>query len=531
MNDPLVIAYDVLVVLMGSSWGLVSLWAAQSDRPRWQRALAVALPLCLFLRLPAYEPILFFFLQLAIVCIAIWIAQPRRADVTNHKFTLKELLGLTFVIAIMLVVVVRCDADVVWVWLALLSGGIAFGLTTLLATWVTKNGAASRWLSATLGVALLALPVSTWDAMALSFPEWDRTAISISLFRSATTPFKFALAHYAVWLCTLALSLVIMALALWAWQKATSEIARERSRGLMSCGLIALLLIAPIAYVFANLPPNQDVIVNKEGPDGYQLMREATRLYVNGQVLGGDYTMTTDQELRDALQESEAAIVRTRQAIAMPFHIERHELNLNEMLNDVQFMRGLARVFAGEGELAIREERYDDALKSALDTVQLGRRIYDSTLMMSLVAVAIESMGHDQLARLRGRLDEQATQHAIESLEAADFEVPIEQVVANDLAWSQREFGWRVRLYRAFERSARVDSLENAYESYDLASKRAAAYRRLLALDFAIAEFKRKNNRLPGSLDDLSIRDSLKIDPFNVAVSYTHLTLPTILRV
>ena len=515
MNDPLVIAYDVLVVLMGSSWGLFSIWTAQSVRPRWQRAFAVALPLCLFLRLPAYEPILFFSLQLAVVCGAIWISQFRRESTANHKFTLKELLGLTVIVAIMLAVFNKCEADTIWIWLALLSGGIAFGLTTLLAAWVAEHGTTRRWLLAILGVAMLAFPVSTWDAMSLNFPEWDRSAISISLFRAATTPFKFALAHYVAWLCMLALSLVVMTLALWAWRKATSEIARERSRGLLSSGLIALFLIAPIAYVFANLPRNENVVVSEDGPDGYPLLREATRLHVNDQVLGGNYVMTTDEELRDALQESETAILRVRQAIAMPFHIERHDLSLNEMMKDVSLMRSLARVFAGEGELAVREERYHDALQSALDTVQLGRRIHGSTLMMGLVAVAIESMGHDQLTRLRGQLDEQSTQHAIESLEAANEECPIEQVVANDLAWSEREFGWRVKLYRAFEQSARVDSLEDAYESYELASKRTSAYRRLLAMDFAITEFKRKNNQLPQSLDELPIRDSLKVDPFD----------------
>ena len=63
-------AYIMLVVLMGTGWGVVSLWTATSKSHRAVRLSVPVLLLSLFLRVPAYEPVLFFAIQVDVASVS-----------------------------------------------------------------------------------------------------------------------------------------------------------------------------------------------------------------------------------------------------------------------------------------------------------------------------------------------------------------------------------------------------------------------------------------------------------------------------
>ena len=89
-----------------------------------------------------------------------------------------------------------------------------------------------------------------------------------------------------------------------------------------------------------------------------------------------------------------------------------------------------------DAELARREKRWDAALESSLDTVQLGHRIDDGSLVHGLVGVAIEAMAHSMLSELRVDLNEQQRQRLVAALSHADqYATPYAAILAADRAW------------------------------------------------------------------------------------------------
>lgn len=509
------LAFTVLVVLMGSAWGVVSLWAANSKFHLAFRLGAVALPLGLFVSVPAYEPVLFFALQATVVAVGVAVAAPRESEVSRLKFSLKSLLIGTLVASALLTVAARTNIPSRWTGLSLVAGSVSLGITTLLAAWTTRPWSLTKPIVAVVCLAVASIPVGLWDSLVINFPEWDKAGGSPAFFAPGKTASQVVIASTCFWFGILLATYLLLMLTLFCWSLFKEDGVAWKKR-LGTVGIVSLLamMVLPVACVYVCIPPAPVGRTISADSNGYDVLVEAGDHFVNSGAI--DFPQqATDAQLAAAMQKNAKAISMVRDASRIPFEPPR-DWNINAMLVHTQFIRSMARVFMADSILARRQGRIDDVITNSLDIIQLAHRTDESNLMTGLVSIAVESMGHQMLAGVRQDLNEVQSRRVIEVLTDIDANATtLDEVMAAEAAWAYQMYGWRRQLYIAMSTVGGVDDLERINVASEQAKNRSATVRRLLLIDIAIRDYQRREQSLPNSLAELSLDAALFVDGFS----------------
>ena len=126
------VSIALLAILMISGWGLISIAWIRGELSLLVRILLTSIFVAALLSVEAYEPILFFTIQLTTIA-AVHLFCLRHEE--RRNFFSPRSLSLFAVIAVGIAVVFsrsRIDGED---WLELFSAGIASGFATLLAVW------------------------------------------------------------------------------------------------------------------------------------------------------------------------------------------------------------------------------------------------------------------------------------------------------------------------------------------------------------------------------------------------------------
>ena len=509
---PVPATYAALLVLMGTAWGAISLWAATSNLHWAVRLIALLLPLCVFLNVPAYEPFLFFALQSIVIAVGVAMYRPGLAD-QKIRFSLKSLLVSTVVASLLLAVGVRTDIPSWLTWLSLVAGATSLGLATLLAA--SKIRWWKKLVVAPFGLAIAAVPMGLWDALLLGFPEWDRTTVPNIMGGAAATTGQFFIAETCGWFGVLLAVYVLLnlILGLWSFSRGRDRTVWKKVASQVAAACMLMLIIVPVVAVYLRLPPPEtrtdEVAVEK---NGYDLLLEAqSHLVENGATDFPD--QASDQQLAAAMQKNAKAIALVRDASKLPFHPPKH-WNMPSIMTHGQHIRACARVFFADSVLARRQGRFDDVLTNSLDTIRLAHQTDETTLVTGLIAIAVESRAHATLARVRTELNAAQSKRLIAELSEIDYHAStIDEIMSAELKWSFQMYGWRRQLYVALsELRGLGDPLETITAATGEARNRSAVVRRLLLLDLAIRDYKRESNAWPSSLEELRLDPRLLVD-------------------
>ena len=511
---PVPITFAVLVVLMGTAWGAISLWAATSPLHWAIRLFALVLPLSFFLNVPAYEPILFFASQSLLIAVGVAIRDRCVAD-QKIRFSLKSLLVATVVASLLLAVGTRTNILSRSTWLSLVAGSTSLGLTTLLAAWKIR-----WWKKLVVGpvaLAIAAVPLGLWDALLLGFPEWDRSAAPNIMGGATATARQFFIAETCGWFAVLLAVYVLLNLifGFLSLSRGGDRVQWKKWVGHVGMACLLLLMIVPVLAVYLRMPPpetlNRKIAVAKSG---YEVLMEVQdHLVENGAT---DFpNQASDEQLAAAMEKNAQAIALVREASRLPFN-PPEDWNIPSLMGHAQLIRGCARVFFADSVLARRQGRLDDVLASALDTIRLAHQTDETTLVTGLVAIAVEARAHHTLARVRSELTSRQAQRLIAELSEIDAHATtIDEVLSAELNWSFRMYGWRRQLFVALSELSGVgDPLETVKAASGEARNRSAVVRRLLLLDLAIMNHQRETNTLPESLGALGLDAPLLIDAF-----------------
>lgn len=518
------LAYIPLVILMASGWGLISLWATTSKLPWWVRSSSVGLLLSLFLTVPAYEPILFFALQLVTIAIGVSLPHFFRGDELGSKsFSLRSLLLAMVMAALLLSVAIRTDIPSASVWLALFFGAVSLGIATLLSSSLVQQRQWKwRTIFGALGILLgFCVPMGMWDAMLLHLPEWDRNASSLSLFRASTLPYKLFLAHFALWALVLSATYAIVAIGLRGLRGALlpsdrEALNRNRPFDVFCTAFVLCLVTIPTFLVFRAIPDRLPTPQSGDGNDCYSQLLLARESFTPSPALD-DYEDASDAQLSMALSKNQVAFAQMREALELPYQ-PNLDLKLMEMLRNAQFVRELARALVADASLAHRQGRIDDSITTLIDIIRIAHKIDDQNLMVGLVSSAIEAMGMTQLERIQEDLSPVQSQRVIDALLQIDNNAtPIDEIFEADKIWAQHQWGWRTQLYDALFPFVSSDhSFEYAMDANHGARQRANTERHLLCTRLTIGLYQRNHGgSLPESLDDLNIAGQLLSDPYN----------------
>jgi hypothetical protein len=458
-SDAEMILLAILTVASYSVVGLLAIWAGLG-RPHWfLRVAVVGGILLLLLLIPAYEPLLLFSIQSAVVILPLMLlkghwarVQAARADAGSQtaarvplrpQFSVSDLLLLTVVVAIAMAVGLRVPSDAwkfwdfvrdyvqgrfdsssPWLggattpaqgWTAFFFCGVALGISTLAAAWVGL-GRRRLWLRL---ISLFLIPTCRVMAAWLAFARasgWLASGRRKSAMASRSTN--------------------------------AGRPKLRRSARLAAVVLSLLILLPPAATlcVLAAPRPRVPEIVLPD-PNGYDDLLKAGEALAGLDVPGGPMS------LQEALDTARTGL--DRECVVPP------EYSMSDSdVRTFMALRALARAFLGEGQVAEMNGRPADAVRSYLDLFRLGQAGTRGGLPIHwLVGRAIDDIGLDALIGLRKMLTPHECGELIDTLQTLDANrEPVEDVLARKQIWLQIALDWKEQLMRWLSMIAGTDS-------------------------------------------------------------------------
>ncbi|MFC1758579.1 hypothetical protein ACFL2H_07395 [Planctomycetota bacterium] len=533
------IALATLLVSSFTSVGVLAIWAAVSPWNWFLRAASFLSLLSLLLMIPAFEPFVAFVLQGATVATGIQLSrkQLHKRSPNHLRFSLVALLQAMAIISVLTAVAVKLPTLNLLAWQNVVLIGITAGLATLTSCWVVHGRKVSwplRILSGFLLGVIVSLPLVFGDWFVMSINGWNgwppERLGTIASFASLMGGNDYTRADAVVfWATTIVGVVALLGSLLWLLS-GVYVIATEGSQKRVYCTIASLslftLVLTPSLGVYYKLMtplpiPEQSPPAN----NGYHELISAGRVAEAGKF----YAMTFDSDsastkaLRAAVTELAAAYeelhIGLSKKVRVPINYESPD---GFGLPYVSAMRSLALSTSGRAQLAIREDRLEDALEDYLDTIRLGYAIRPETLMLNaLVGIAITSIGQRGLYEQLSTLDAKQSTRAIAVLQQLESESEwADAFVYRDRIWSQHANGWHGHLVQVLSDVADHES-GWAQDAFHEAFNRERAISHLLCAELAIHAFHISTGTLPTNLDELvpEYLPAVPSDPFDPAMS------------
>lgn len=522
----------ILTVATYSLVGLLAIWAGLG-RPHWfLRVALVGGVLLSLLLIPAFEPLVLFSIQSAVVILPLMLLKSVRGHVQavgpdagatargRLQFSLLDVLLLTVVVAVIVAAAaaaeVPSDLSEFWayarnvlklpspfaplapmspaeVWMAFGLVGLGLGLSTLAAAWVAL-GRRRLWLRL---IALCLLPTS---------------AVMVALL---------ALIRSSGWLAS-------------GTPQADSPAASRpmvRRVAKLAALLLSLLILLPPLVVFCVLvvpaPDRPETVL--PDPNGYQDLVAAGKAFELAGVDNLDMVisqqpldmldMATRQQLQAFVASCGHAFDTARVGLArecqVPIWYSWADYEADDL--DISALRPVVRALRAEGKLAELEGRPADAAGSYLDMIRLGRVGTRGGLLIAwLTGRACEGMGMAALAELRESLTSGQCNDLIDTLQTLEANrEPVEEVCARDQLWGRIVLEWKWQLIHIVRTI--TGSEPDVRPLLEKAADQTQASFRLLICGLALRSYSVENAQPPEKLGDL-VPDYLRevpLDPFS----------------
>lgn len=478
--SPELILLMLLALATSSALGLVTVWAGLG-RPHWfLRIAVVGAVLSLGLIIPAHELVVVFFIQSVVVIVPLMFARHLRTRTGGARlipqYTLLDLLLVTVVVAVILTVAVNMSTDahgrcgILFFdifgfggpsppapWLIYGLPGV-FGISTLVAAWVALGGSRLRWR-------LLVLCVSPWS--------WPMAAW-LALHRAK---------GYAAGVAVVVLSLAI--------------------------------LLPPTAVYYRLLTPPPIPKTTLPDPNGYvELVRAAKQLE---NVTVPDVDTATPAQLRSFDAKYRELLETSHLALDWECQVPLEYTFEEPLFDDVVAIRQLMRAYIAQGKSAELDGRTDDAVRSYLDTIRLGRATSRGGLLVNwLVGCALEGMGVDALHGLRGSLTPEQCRHLIGTLQMFDANRQcLDEIWYRDEVWTCHVYGWPAHLLNTLEKL--LGHKDPCWAATKNVQERNRAKMRILICELALRTYYLQHGALPERLADLvpDVLPAVPEDPFS----------------
>lgn len=550
MGDWLTIGMALGVILVSSYTcvGLLALWAATSPRHwllRWMAVLAVLSPLLL---VSAYEPWIVFALQICTVVVAVrsrpwWAGWRDRKDtpcedgvVSKHRFrfSLGTLLAVTPLVAMLTAIVTRMAID--WpelnaeIWTTIVLNGISSGGAVLLGAWMYASRL--RRLAWPLSLVLclgLATVMAWYDWLYWSITVYEDWPPVPQTFKQSAFQYEFEWA----WFVTLPAVMVgtWLLVCLWfagtvrstssAHASGTASRNHKLRQTLGRCLFLVILLTAaipPVHVIWQLLHPKPVPSLPAPEPNGLDDILAAAASFEKSRILTTFDKLDSTEELAAEIATYGYAFDRLRLGLTRETQVREWPPDdlLNLSTDSLQAARSAARSLSREAELAQKQERYGDAARIALDTIQLAHAMTrDGLLVDQLVGLMIEGFGHDSLCETLHQLDANECRNTITALVEIDRgRESSNDVLRRERIWAENAYGW----FGHFRRSLDDIVLSEGSPWFAvLARKRVEAATQLLIAELALRAFQLQRGELPDRFAELTPEfvAELPFDPFD----------------
>ena len=515
--------------------GALALWAATSPRHWFIRVAVVAIVLAPLLLIPAYEPLVTFATQCAVVAAGVTIyrwRQPRRAHThppetpdseqrppaSRLRFSLSTLLLTMVLLAIVTPIAIKLPELNFAAWRSVVLVGVICGLATLVSAWmITSKRKLLAWPIGLLLCLLLGLLLCCGDWFATSLVkhlDWPPTGVArYDLRGNEREPL------FKIWLfCVPAVALLLNFIAL-LWLVPIAALSRNVSRG-FAVLILVLLAAFPLTIYWQLLHPLPMPHLTMPSPNGADDIAAAGRAFNTSPILNTNVEPNSTADLAAEVAKYANSYSQLRLGLSREVAIRPWPNDLLGSLTlafgEISDMRSASRGLMREAELAQQQRRYKDAAEISLENIHLVQSIVRNGVIIDfLVGVAIEGIGNYSLYPALQKLSpEESRDIAAKIARIEKNREPIEDVLLRDRIWSEHAYGWWGHLIVLLDDIVDQSSNEAMVRA---ALARTNVVTRLMSVELAVREYQRKQGHLPESLSLLvpEYLPKLPADPFD----------------
>lgn len=308
----------------------------------------------------------------------------------------------------------------------------------------------------------------------------------------------------------------------------TGSVARRRnaawSLAIATFALVlGVCLALPSAVVYYRLVTPLPVPAQQfPEPNGHEDFKAAWKMLGPNLLIDSmnfDPHNSPISQLGKAVDQVRAALSKGREGLTRPalFPID-YDTGLDLHINDIQKMRSLAWAFRAEGVLAVREQQFENALETFLETVDYGIHARRGGLIVTeFVGIACSSVGRSDLYHMRTELTAEQCRHAIDRIKAAIESTELhEHFALRDRIWTQHSYDWVGHLVELLENYSGDYRFFDPTD-YDKPFLREQAEMRLLIAELALQAYHLEHGQLPARLTELvpEYLPEVPIDPLS----------------
>ena len=222
-------------------------------------------------------------------------------------------------------------------------------------------------------------------------------------------------------------------------------------------------------------------------------------------------------ELRTYIEKNQEPLRQIRDGLTKQCQVpvEYTTAYINNHLPELGGIKALALVLEAEGQLAEKDGRLSDAIKSYLDGIRFSHDVARGGLLIDQVlAIACEAIAVKPLNALRSRLavnDCRLTAKALEKIELNREKFAT--VLTQERIWASHTGGWRYQLFGPIFRRMSQPAIAKT----ELKTQFREAHLRLLMLELALHAYQLEKGQLPQRLDELvpGFLTAVPPDPFS----------------
>ena len=536
-------AISLLLITSLCCIGLLATWAATSPRHWfWRTGVFVAVMLLLLL-IPAYEAVVAFSIQGAVVATGVKFFRRKNrlkdspsAD-NGTRFSLATIMLATVYVAITVAVAVRIPEQNLYAWQSLVLIGLSSGLTVLMSLWIIFGQIIRRSLRilvAFITIPLLAIPLTWGDWLIHSFVDYSSwppqpdTGYFFGLFGEYR-----GLELYVAWLFINFFSILLFSIAIWLFSflafsakaknagavKTMSHRKRIFAGGVLLSLLLTLAIPPSVIYyrLMTPLPIPETVIPN---PNGWDELYAASKQAESSSHINTitNYDTATKDQLAAAVEDLHLVYLTTEIGLnSSPICPVKYDETWFD-IDTLTPMRNLARALACRSTSFRLERKFKDSANSAMEGIQLGYASRRGGLMIdALVGIACSGVGQSMLYQVRNKLTAEHCQALTTALRKFEnlAESP-EEVLLRDRIWKQYANGWHGHLMYILDEYSN-ESLYNMDDAFLSAYRREQALMRLLQVELAIQAWQITHQQPPTSLSELvpQYLPEIPVDPFS----------------
>jgi hypothetical protein len=514
----------------------VAIWAAESRRHWFWRALAVWLCAAAMLPIGAEEPALVFCLSLPAIAVAVrtilWLASPPRQAAcqtppvqAKTQFTLRDLTAAVTLWTLWLGVAVLAMRRLTLVddsgrgrsALDIVVPAAAMIPTACLA-WLVVRGRRRFWSSLGLAGSVLVGTWAMWPRVVWLWRLWFEHEFFDILIFGKLGPAAYRLG----WSVTLVGWSVLAALVGLITWLCFVEGNRTRARGVLR-GATLFVLTVGLGFLYGQMlwltpfPPHVACVPNHFDRIS-QIAAQVRAIHETTPPAGEGKASarTTNQALRPLLDEL-LPLLEAPSALTADLSWPEVRLARERTLSEAtQSARSLIKALGEETQTAAQNGEVDRAAQLAVALIHLGSSYNRNGLMLeAVIAQACLRRGLGELAELRSRVSPptaRALLHKLRPLEGA-WE-PASTIIQRDMAYCQRMYGWPCRLDHLRHRlTVGPPTCWENFARFVRYREALLAIHRLMQVDLAIRLFLHEHGRLPANLEELAASGLSPIPP------------------